>query len=357
MMDANDEKWRPVSEVAAEWFVRLKDGDLTATERREYLEWLKKSPEHIAEMLQISRTYGAVRGAFRGVQSESLISPEQANNIINLATRGIVPRQSSQRPAVDRLKFAAVFTMVVVSSLLALMLRSAFIDRTIQTEANEWRDVPLADGSMLHMGPRTRVSVRFGDTERFVDLLAGDAFFEVRKDPRRPFIVNAEPVNVRAIGTAFGVSRYGGDRVKVTVREGIVEIRQSGQSQLTVDDEQKTIGERIAVTAGQQASVSRRSWPIAAQSVDVERELAWLQRRLSFDRRVDTVRSAAEEFNRRNKVRIVVTDKTLADRTLAGVFDANDPESLVRFVVKEAGAVVVRDKPGVLRLEPRHESR
>src|SRR5262249_37827834 len=116
MMHANDAKSRPVAEVAAEWFIRLKDGDLGAAERHAYLEWLKRSPEPITEMLKISHTFGAVSAALKGIHPTS-ISVEQAGNIIDLATRGLVPPPREER-WVYRGRIVAVFAIVAVSSLL-----------------------------------------------------------------------------------------------------------------------------------------------------------------------------------------------------------------------------------------------
>ena len=73
-------------------------------------------------------------------------------------------------------------------------------------------------------------SVLFTDTERRVRLERGEAFFQVTKDPRRPFVVEVGGVTVRAIGTAFNV-RLGGGELDVLVAEGKVEVASTGPAQ------------------------------------------------------------------------------------------------------------------------------
>ena len=63
MTDQDDEGMRTVSDQAAEWFIRLRDRDLTMTERRKYVRWLKQSPNHIAEFMRLCRLYGRVKRA------------------------------------------------------------------------------------------------------------------------------------------------------------------------------------------------------------------------------------------------------------------------------------------------------
>lgn len=46
-----------ISEEASEWFLRLQAGGVSAAERREYLQWLKRSPEHVKEMLVLGRLH------------------------------------------------------------------------------------------------------------------------------------------------------------------------------------------------------------------------------------------------------------------------------------------------------------
>jgi len=81
----------------------------------------------------------------------------------------------------------------------------------------------LADGSRVNLGARSHLSVGFSAQARDVRLVAGEAFFQVHKDVRRPFRVHALEGIITAVGTAFDV-RATGDDVTVAVSEGVVNI-------------------------------------------------------------------------------------------------------------------------------------
>src|SRR4026207_1125470 len=52
-----------VSDQAAEWFIRLRDRDLTMADRRKFVRWLKEAPSHIAEFMRLCQLYGRVKRA------------------------------------------------------------------------------------------------------------------------------------------------------------------------------------------------------------------------------------------------------------------------------------------------------
>ncbi|MGC3981009.1 MAG: FecR/PupR family sigma factor regulator [Steroidobacteraceae bacterium] len=55
-----------VGEQAADWFVQLKDGALSEDEIRRYLDWLRQSPTHVAEMDRIEQLHGKLKGILLG---------------------------------------------------------------------------------------------------------------------------------------------------------------------------------------------------------------------------------------------------------------------------------------------------
>lgn len=87
----------------------------------------------------------------------------------------------------------------------------------------------LPDGSTLQLDALGSVEVRYFATRREVRLAQGAAFFEVVRDPQRPFAVQAGEVRVVVLGTRFGVevsplAEGGGQRVTVQVESGRVRV-------------------------------------------------------------------------------------------------------------------------------------
>ena len=106
----------------------------------------------------------------------------------------------------------------------------------------------LADGSRVWLNAETRLRypVAFAGTERRVEL-TGEAYFEVSKDATRPFIVRANGVDVRVLGTSFNVAAYGAE-VVTTLVEGRVAV-EAGSERVTLEPDRQAVwdGERMEV--------------------------------------------------------------------------------------------------------------
>src|SRR5262249_55442924 len=98
--------------------------------------------------------------------------------------------------------------------------------RDAATGIGERSLVVLADGSKLTLNTSSAIHADFTGRERRVTLVRGEAYFDVAKDPTRPFIVTARSRNVIAVGTAFDV-RLQDRQVKVTLVEGKVRVERT----------------------------------------------------------------------------------------------------------------------------------
>lgn len=187
-------------------------------------------------------------------------------------------------------------------------------EQIFATGLGQVREVPLADGSLIVLNTNSKVSVRFTDARREIHLLQGEALFDVAKNKKRPFIVSAGDMQVRAVGTAFTVSMLPQRPIRVVVKEGVVELNRNGPVK----------GPPVRVKAYTQA-LAPSDAPIVAAGVaqsKLDRTLAWQFGRLDFDN--ETLQDAAAEFARYSDVRIVV-DPAVANRTVTGLFVSNDP--------------------------------
>ena len=77
------------------------------------------------------------------------------------------------------------------------------------TKVGEQQLVVLDDGTRMTLNTDTRVRVEIGPDLRSVNVQAGEALFEVAKDPRRPFVVHVADSEVVALGTVFSVRLRG----------------------------------------------------------------------------------------------------------------------------------------------------
>ncbi|MEH3120709.1 MAG: FecR domain-containing protein [Sphingomonas phyllosphaerae] len=189
-----------------------------------------------------------------------------------------------------------------------------------RTQLGEIRRVPLADGSTATINTGSEVQVTLADRRRTVTIAQGEAWFRVAKDATRPFVVEAGPVVVQAVGTAFSVRRrdHGAD---VVVTEGVVEVWTA-----------QADGYRTSLSAGQSAFVGDN----AAVHVNkeepsaVDRTLAW--RTGAIDLNGQTLAAAIGEFNRYNRRKLVLADQRLAGEQIDGLFHTDDPEGFARAI-------------------------
>lgn len=354
-----DHTKRALSDEAAEWFIRLRDDRLGMRQRERNVRWLKQSPSHIAELLRIQQVYTVLRAAKLENRPPG---PGQADdsNVVELTPRALPPPPSHPNESRIRStltwKVAASVACLAVSLLLGFIVKAAWLDRTLETELGEWRIATLTDGTVVRIGPASRLRLSFGDDHRTVRLLRGEAMFDVAKDPSRPFFVKSEMVGVLAVGTEFRVSRHGGEDV-VTVTEGTVALYRDGRDEVrgAVSQPPAQLANAtggVALLAGEQVSVSKsnRTQPVAKQKVNVEYELAWADGWVTYEDK--TIAEVAREFNRRNRVQIVIVDASIAERRLAFFRgSATDPESFVSALAVSSDITIVREDPEVLRVE------
>ena len=86
--------------------------------------------------------------------------------------------------------------------------------------------VKLADGTLVYLNSATRMKypVKFDEKERKV-YLSGEAYFEVAKDPERPFFVEMEGVEVRVYGTSFNVNTHQEGNIQTVLVKGSIGVK------------------------------------------------------------------------------------------------------------------------------------
>jgi transmembrane sensor len=206
----------------------------------------------------------------------------------------------------------------IAAGLVAAVVAPRLLAQRYGTTLGEIRRVPMGDGSVAAINTDSELEVNMRSRLRAVKLERGEAWFEVAKDPERPFVVESGPVRVRAVGTAFSVrKREAGSDILVT--EGVVEV-------WTKDG--KTPPRRVA--AGQRVFAENDVGVLTPPEADADlgRQLAWRDGQIVLDGQ--TLAEAAAEFNRYNDRKIEVADTRLADERFVGWFRTNDPEGFAQ---------------------------
>lgn len=332
-----------IPEQAAEWLLRWHCGDLSIAERFEYLQWLKTSPVHIAETLRMCRLYSWLENTKLKLY---ITNEDNFSNVVELPPREreTGAARSTGTLALWKTRIAAGVAAIALAAAANYVVKTTWIDHTLQTQASEWRSVPLSDGSSVTAAPFTQLRHDIGDDRRVITLVQGSAMFRVAKDPSRPFLVDAGGIVVTATGTQFAVAREA-DEVTVTMREGSVIVTPAPGIEAKFAS--------IPLQTDQQLTVSAAG-EVGVKQVDGERETEYMSGRLTFGEG-DTVRMAVARFNRFNAMQIVV-DGATGTKPMRGSFDAIDPLSFAAVVERSTGSAVERESSTLVRIG-RRESR
>ena len=241
-----------VAEVAAYWQAREASGQMNADDRQRFADWLSQNQRH-------EKIYQEIAGLWQHPGLTSALSA------IPLSS----PRRNKHQAFTWR-KFAlplvcssALLTVVFLVFQPLLLLQADYV-----TNVGEQLTVHLSDGSDATLNTGSALKVSYTGNERRVQLLQGEAYFAVTKNPDRPFAVDSGESVVRVLGTRFTV-RNDSDTQTVTVSEGRVEVSAVNQ--------QRT----VLLTQGQSVTVS--SAGLTAISPASASANAWLGRHLVFD--------------------------------------------------------------------------
>jgi transmembrane sensor len=317
-----------IEQAAADWLIRRARG-LSSVEEQQFALW-RQDPAHAAAFAELDTTWKSLDQ----IRHVSLPNGEALDHDIPAAP---APNRRVQWPAV-----AALAAALAVAALVGVRTwqRDGGI-RSVATEIGGFQKTELPDGSVVRLNTDSAIEVHFSVGERRVLLARGEANFEVVKDHARPFVVQAGPVKVRAVGTAFNVRlRTGAVDVLVTEGRVAVDDAATGASLLPNAEAKGAIAEEAVLAAGQRIAVAdtpeNPGTPAPAPRVvevaaeEIQRELAWQERRLEFES--TPLRQVVEEFNRYNTHKLVIADPRLEDRRFGGSFAADNSEAFVRLL-------------------------
>jgi transmembrane sensor len=316
-----------IAAEADEWLLKLHAAEPALALREAFTEWLMRSPAHIEAYLTVSRTWHALAAPNESVWAkDALIAAARAEREPDNVTplRGDRLPAPALRPRAVRLRALSALAACAALAGLGVWLFRGYLPSgdDFKTAVGEQRSITLADRSVVFLNTDSEVRLRWTARERHIDLLRGEARFQVAKNAARPFIVATREATVRAVGTVFNV-RTGEAITQVAVLEGRVEVNAVPKSQPAHG------GSDLLLAAGQRAAVTRLGVE-ADVGPPIERVAAWTERRLVF--RGDPLGAVVAEFNRYRTQALVVDDPALAEVRINGVFELDDPASLLTYL-------------------------
>lgn len=183
------------------WIVRLNADD--QEERRqaqiEFELWRSQYPEYqgqLDEMLsfsetmqQLSITHG-ISG--QNVQHSMHVSQQSKTQILKLFTK----------------VFVLCLSVGTVTYFAYHSILFSYYTADLKTNTGEMQSFTLDDGSKVTLGARSAINLNFKTDQRQIDLIQGDIYIDVAKDPNRPLIIHTPQADYKALGTRFIVYQY-----------------------------------------------------------------------------------------------------------------------------------------------------
>lgn len=339
----------PGSEVDR-WVVRFTDGPLTAEEARAFNTWLISDPQNEVAFERAQQAYERASVLRSDPRLEEWLKPSAYERAVSawlsiLRAPKLFARPKVALPVMGALSAAmAAFVFLTLPQQdipLSPALPPASPD--IVTQIAEIRGETLPDGSVVTLGAASSIDVQFTPEHRKVVLLEGEAFFDVEHDPTRPFLVAADNMLVRVLGTKFDVS-LSTDAVDVAVSEGRVEvIRPSSAGRVISEGDIKHV-----LTAGQKVTASQTGSVRPVEAIAVDEVALWREGELIWEN--TPIRDIIADLNRYSGKQILLRDRSLGEIEYTFAFRADNVDLAVDVIADTLGVDMYERPNGDIEL-------
>jgi len=294
---------------AERWFVRLLEPDCPGDVRSAFERWRTASPAHAAAYREV---------VYLWKQSEDAVKDAAIMVAANRALHRTQPKPWFLRHwlfPVTALGLAVVLALVAMPRWFA---RPADLPGTSYTTvAGEQRTVHLTDGSSITLDTDTEVVERYSAQTRRIDLLHGQAQFQVQGNPVWPFVVHARSGTVTAVGTMFQV-RINESTAAVILLKGKLAIA----TQLPDGTPQTA-----SLAAGEQLVFNQSGYIDPVRPADMNVAKGWTEGKLFVhDWRLPDLLA---EMNRYSTTQLQIGDPSLESLHISGAFRTGDQKTLI----------------------------
>jgi transmembrane sensor len=341
---------------ASEWVIRLGDRDLQDADIDAWNAWMEASPLHAQAFEDVHLLWDAAAG----VDPAQVVAARQARAAGGAATAAAgegtpgvtlasfqprattvpAPRASTRaRPRRWIALAASVAMLAVLVGALKFSRPAAPTEIRLAAEIGTPRQADLPDGSRIDLDAGSEVVVQFSSQRRQVELVRGQAYFAVAKDPARPFEVRADGALAQALGTHFSVAKRN-EGIRVIVSEGRVQV-----SDLRAHGD--GIANHVVQLAANQSATLREGGPLDGPvDLDAASTLAWLQGKVTY--RSETLGNVVADLNRYSTRPIILQDATLAQMRVTGRWSTTDLDVWLDSVAQALSLSVVRRQDEIL---------
>lgn len=223
------------------------------------LRWLASDASHRERLFELEQVYGLK-------EQERFADKERVDYAFGrLESRLGLTRKTGHAKKLFRLysgwAAASLLAFAMIIGSLFYLKEESLAYHTVIVPTGEHATLLLCDGTKisLNAGSRLEYPTSFNGEQRCVKL-KGEAYFEVAKDKKHPFVVDLQDIDIKVLGTKFNVRAYKGENCWVNLAEGSVEVStEDGRRHVTMKPDDQvcyTTDHRLLVESGVDASAS-----------------------------------------------------------------------------------------------------
>lgn len=332
-----------IETCAAAWLARRDSGEWSSEDEAGLTEWLNEATAHRVAFLRLEYVWeGARRAQVLSALPPGVVPAGQWRQSPFFQASGSAAAATPSRGRVWPFWIAAAsFVLVVGLGMTAYIFNWFGPGSVYSTSVGAISSVPLADGSIVTLDTASRIRVEFEPKERRVILEKGEAYFVVKKNLARPFIVTAGDQRIVDVGTQFSVRRDTRG-IQVVVTEGTVQFESSRASarspsgSLPTSLPQGPPESDVPLSAGTIALAQDGDVLVHQVTIRQAEELvSWHVGYLTFD--YTRLADAVAEFNRYNEHLITIESPKVADIRISGTFRPTNYEAFTRLLQEAYG--------------------
>jgi transmembrane sensor len=284
--------------------------ECNSQEKETVRTWLEKSEQNRKAFEQIKKIW-EISHITAAVEEPDL---EEAWNKVNRATGGkIIPINLRQY-----LKIAASLLIVLSISLYFYAILNTPKQIVVTTQAGEQKEILLADGSQIWLNEKSTLEYpeEFRGEQREVSL-TGEGFFNVTRNEKKSFVVNARGSVTKVLGTSFNIREVQSGTIEINVVSGKVAFFKQGIE-----------NDKVLLTAGDKASLAMAAEkPVKEINADLN-FLAWHTGKLVFKK--STLQDALPVFEQYFRKKIILENKSLNTCLFTSSFDKPSLEDILK---------------------------
>jgi transmembrane sensor len=221
-------------------FIRFLAHETTPEENRLVELWINESPEHKLFFENTNRIFE--NNLTTGEQSEFNVNAtwNKFSEESQIASPKLQPIENKKKSISATLIFMSKIAAVLVLMVAVGMAYFHFSKKeNAVILAHQVSSYTLPDGSVIALNKNSTIQYekQFGEATRELKL-SGEAFFDVKKDPSKPFVISVNSIKIQVVGTSFNVNAYPfDDKTEVVVKTGIVKVTGNGTEIVLVKGE------------------------------------------------------------------------------------------------------------------------